>query len=159
MRRGAAVVAAHQTVGEVAARARLRAFLAGPVAQYAARRDFPAEPATSGLSENLTYGEIGPREVWHDGMRARHDGAVGAETFLKELAWREFSYHLLHHFPALDRDSWRAGWDEFPWAADNPDAERWRRGMTGEPLVDAGLREMYVTGGCTTGCGWWWQAI
>jgi deoxyribodipyrimidine photo-lyase len=62
------------------------------------------------------------------------------------LGWREFSYHLLHHFPALDRESWRAGWDDFPWRGDNPDAERWRRGMTGEPLVDAGMREMYVTG-------------
>ncbi|MBP9185327.1 MAG: deoxyribodipyrimidine photo-lyase [Fuscovulum sp.] len=146
MRRGAAVCLAHQTVGEGAARARLAAFLAGPVERYRDGRDFPDRAVTSGLSENLTYGEIGVREVWHAGMRARDEGAGGAETFLKEVAWREFSYHLLHHFPAMDRESWRAGWDEFPWAADNPEAERWRRGMTGEPLVDAGMREMYVTG-------------
>ena len=146
MRRGAAVCLAHQTVGEGAARARLAAFLAGPVERYRDGRDFPDRAVTSGLSENLTYGEIGVREVWHAGMRARDEGAGGAETFLKEVAWREFSYHLLHHFPAMDRESWRAGWDDFPWRSDNPEAERWRRGMTGEPLVDAGMREMYVTG-------------
>ena len=146
MRRGAAVCLAHQTVGEGAAQARLAAFLAGPVERYRDGRDFPDQAVTSGLSENLTYGEIGVRTVWHAGMRARDEGAGGAETFLKEVAWREFSYHLLHHFPAMDRQSWRAGWEEFPWAADNFAAERWRRGMTGEPLVDAGMREMYVTG-------------
>ncbi len=146
MRRGAGVVLPHQTVGEAAATDRLAAFLAGPVARYGARRDFPAETATSGLSENLTYGEIGVRTVWHAGMRARDEGAPGAETFLKEVVWREFSHHLLHHFPAMERESWRPGWEDFPWRGDNPEAERWRRGMTGEPLVDAGMREMYVTG-------------
>ena len=146
MLRGAGVVLPHQTVGEAAATDRLAAFLAGPVARYGARRDFPAETATSGLSENLTYGEIGVRKVWHAGMRARDEGASGAETFLKEVVWREFSYHLLHHFPAMERESWRPGWEDFPWRGDNAEAERWRRGMTGEPLVDAGMREMYVTG-------------
>lgn len=146
MRRGAAVVGPHQTVGEAAALDRLAAFVERGIARYGADRDRPDLPATSGLSENLTYGEIGVRTVWHAGMRARDDGAAGAETFLKEVVWREFSYHLLHHFPAMERESWRAGWEDFPWRPDNADAERWRRGMTGEPLVDAGLREMYVTG-------------
>jgi deoxyribodipyrimidine photo-lyase len=146
MRRGAAVMLPHQTVGEAAARGRLAAFIDGPVAAYREGRDFPARAVTSGLSENLTYGEIGLREVWQAGMRAREEGAAGAETFLKEVAWREFSYHLLHHYPAMARDSWREGWEGFPWRGDNPQAERWRRGVTGEPLVDAGLREMYVTG-------------
>ena len=146
MRRGAAVVAAHQAVGERAARDRLAAFLAGPVARYREDRDFPALVATSGLSENLTYGEIGVREVWHAGMQARDEGAAGAETFLKEVVWREFAWHLLHHFPALAAKSWKPGWEAFPWRGDNADAMRWRHGMTGEPLVDAGMREMYVTG-------------
>ena len=146
MQRGAAVVGPHQVVGEAAARERLKGFLAGPLARYREGRDFPALPATSGLSENLTYGEIGIREVWHRAMQARQDGVAGAETFLKELGWREFAYHLLHHFPALSAKSWRAGWEDFPWQGDNPPAMRWRQGMTGEPLVDAGMREMYVTG-------------
>ncbi|MFZ1470354.1 MAG: deoxyribodipyrimidine photo-lyase [Paracoccaceae bacterium] len=146
MRCGAAVMAPHQTVGEAAARDRLAAFLAGPVQRYREDRNTPALDATSGLSENLTYGEIGVREVWHAGMQARDTGAAGAEHFLKEVVWREFAYHLLHHFPKLAETSWKPGWQDFGWQGDSADAERWRRGMTGEPLVDAGLREMYVTG-------------
>jgi deoxyribodipyrimidine photo-lyase len=116
------------------------------VARYAELRDFPGIAGTSRLSENLTYGEIGIRAVWHAGLRARDEGKAGAESFLRELAWREFSYHLMHHTPEITKANWKPEWDAFPWRGDNPDAERWRRGMTGEPFVDAGLREMYVTG-------------
>lgn len=146
MVRGAEVVAGHVAVGEAAAEARLSAFMAGPVADYAGARDFCARPGTSRLSENLTYGEIGPRRVWHAAMRAFHDGAAGAETFLKELVWREFAAHLMYHTPHIGHANWREDWDGFPWRADNSDAEAWRRGMTGEPFVDAAMREMYVTG-------------
>ena len=146
MNRGAAVVARYQMVGEAAARARLQRFLAGPVEGYADRRDFPGEMETSGLSENLTYGEIGVREVWHAGLRARDEGKAGAEAFLRQLGWREFSTHLIHHTPEIVSQNWKPGWDRFPWRGDNGDAERWRRGMTGEPFVDAAMREMYVTG-------------
>lgn len=147
MRRGAAVVAAHQRVGEEAALARLEAFAEGPMAAYAAMRDIPAETdATSGLSENLAWGEIGPRSIWHRGWRAMAEGNAGAETFLKELVWREFAWHLAYHYPAILTESWKDGWQHFPWRGDNADAEAWRRGRTGEPFVDAAMREMYVTG-------------
>lgn len=146
LNRGAAVLAKHACVGEAAALARLDRFLAERIARYSERRDFPAEPATSGLSENLTYGEISPRRIWHGGLRARQEGAAGAEHFLKELVWREFAWHLFFHFPALDRDNWREEWNGFPWRGDNDQAEAWRRGLTGEPFVDAAMRQMYVTG-------------
>lgn len=146
MNRGAGAVAGYQAVGEAAARAKLGRFLEGLVETYAKRRDFPGVDGTSRLSENLTYGEIGIRAVWHAGLRARDEGRAGAESFLRELAWREFSYHLMHHTPQITRANWKPDWDAFPWRGDNPDAERWRRGMTGEPFVDAAMREMYVTG-------------
>lgn len=146
MNRGVAVVLPNQAVGEVAARDRLQRFVAGPIGAYAQARDFPGQAGTSRLSENLTYGEIGVREVWHAGMRARDEGAAGAEAFLRELGWREFAYHLVHHTPQITRTNWRPEWDGFPWRGDSPDAERWRKGMTGEPFVDAAMREMYVTG-------------
>lgn len=146
MRRGAAVVLAYQRVGEAAALDRLDRFLAGPIDGYKERRDFCAEEATSGLSENLAWGEIGPRTIWAAGSRARHEGMRGAEHFLKELVWREFAYHLMYHSPQILARNWREEWDKFPWRGDSPEAERWRRGMTGEPMVDAALREMYVTG-------------
>lgn len=146
MRRGAAVVLPFQRVGEAAALDRLHAFTSTKIAAYKARRDFLAEDATSGLSENLAWGEIGPRTIWHAGLRAMEQGAAGAEHFLKELAWRDFAWHLLHHFPQMDRQNWRPDWDSFPWAGDSPEAEAWRRGLTGEPVVDAAMRQVYVTG-------------
>lgn len=138
MDRGAAVVGRHVVVGEAAAARRLRDFLEGPAEHYARGRDRPDRAGTSGLSENLTWGEISPRSVWH--------AATGEEAFLRELGWREFAAHLHWHEPELDRRNWRREWDGFPWRRDNADAEAWRRGMTGEPMVDAGMRELFVTG-------------
>jgi deoxyribodipyrimidine photo-lyase len=98
MNRGGAVVAAYQRVGEDKALARLEAFSQSAMAAYAADRDLPGlTAATSGLSENLAWGEIGPRSIWHRGWRAMAEGNAGAETFLKELVWREFAWHLMYH--------------------------------------------------------------
>ncbi|WP_238365418.1 cryptochrome/photolyase family protein [Mesobacterium pallidum] len=149
MRRGAAVMAEHATVGEKAAQARLGGFTGQKIDAYKDKRDMVAEDGTSGLSENLTYGEITPHQCWHAGQRAREEqSGRGPETFLKELAWREFAYHLLHHFPKLATDNWRDEWDAFPWKEDQRIAEikAWKQARTGIPLVDAALREMYVTG-------------
>lgn len=146
MNRGAGIVAPRQRVGEAEARARVRGFLDAAVEAYVRGRDRPAEDGTSRLSQNLALGEIGVREVWHAAAQAMDRGAAGAETFLKELGWREFAYHLMHHTPHIVTDHWRREFDRFPWRGDNEDAERWRRGMTGEPFVDAAIREMYVTG-------------
>jgi deoxyribodipyrimidine photo-lyase len=146
MDRGGAVVRPWQAVGEAAAQARLAAFLAGPIGDYAAARDFPARSGTSRLSENLTHGEIGPRRVWHAAMARWQAGQAGAETFLKELVWREFAWHLMYHTPTLATANWKPEWDAFPWRGDNPEAAAWRRGRTGVAFVDAAMREMYVTG-------------
>ncbi len=146
MRRGAAVVRPYQQVGEAAAMARLAAFIDIKADGYKLQRDFLAQDASSGLSENLTYGEISPRQIWHAGQRALHEGAAGAEHFLKELVWREFAWALMHHTPHIAHTNWRPEWEGFGWRADNPDAEAWRRGQTGEPVVDAAMRQMFVTG-------------
>lgn len=148
MRRGAAVVAGHVTVGERAASARLADFTEHRIADYKARRDFPGEGATSGLSENLTYGEISVRTCWHAGLHAMHEGKAGAEHFLKELVWREFAYHLIHHTPHITERNWREEWEAFPWEEDErrADIRAWKRGRTGVGFVDAAMREMYVTG-------------
>jgi deoxyribodipyrimidine photo-lyase len=146
MQRGADVVLSHQRVGEKAAHDRLAWFIAGPVDDYVRARDMCAEEGTSGLSQNLALGEIGARTVWHAGMRAWHEGKRGAEVFCKEVVWREFAYHLMFHTPHITTGNWKPEWDSFPWRGENPDADRWKQGMTGEPFVDAAMREMYVTG-------------
>jgi deoxyribodipyrimidine photo-lyase len=146
MRRGAAIVGKHICVGEAAAAKRLADFIDTRVADYKAARDFMSVDATSRLSENLTYGEISARTCWHEGWRAVHDGKAGAEHFLKELVWREFAYHLAYHTPHIIDQNWRPEWDAFPWSDGGDDVLRWRQGRTGIELVDAAMREMYVTG-------------
>lgn len=147
MRRGAEGLLAHCTVGERAAANRLSAFIEDDVADYVTNRDLPAVKGTSGLSENLTYGEISPRVCWHAGWQALHDGKSDAEVFLKELVWREFAYHLAHHTPRIVSDNWRPEWDSFPWnTEETKEVIAWKQGRTGIQFVDAAMREMYVTG-------------
>ena len=147
MRRGAGVIARHALpAGEAAAEARADAFLAGPVAGYDAARNRCDTAGTSGLSAHLSLGEIGPRRLWHGAARAEAEGRTGALTFRKELVWREFAHHLMFHFPHMAQRNWKPDWDRFPWAGDSDLAEAWRQGRTGEPFVDAAMREMYVTG-------------
>ncbi|MBO9449200.1 deoxyribodipyrimidine photo-lyase [Tropicibacter sp. R16_0] len=147
MNRGAGVLAQFACVGEQRAHDRLTTFLGNRVDDYAKNRDFPAIDATSRLSENLAWGEIGPRTIWHAGQRVLQEGRPGAEKFLKEVVWREFAYHLIYHTPQIATKNWRPEWDSFPWSeAENGDVLRWKQGRTGIPLVDAAMRELYVTG-------------
>ncbi|HBZ44745.1 MAG TPA: deoxyribodipyrimidine photolyase [Maritimibacter sp.] len=148
MRRGADVVAKYTRAGESAAQSRLGAFIGSKVADYKDRRDFPAEDATSGMSEYLTYGEISPRALWAAGQRAIEAGKAGAEHFVKEVVWREFAYHLMYHTPRILTDNWREEWDRFPWREDERlgEVKAWKQGRTGVRFVDAAMREMYVTG-------------
>lgn len=148
MDRGAAVVAEHATVGESAASHRLGAFMVHGVEDYSRQRDLLGQEGTSGLSENLTYGEISIRSCWASGMRAREQGKDGAETWLQELVWRDFAHHLAFHTPQLVDGNWREEWDAFPWNEDERRSEviAWKRGKTGMAVVDAAQREMFVTG-------------
>jgi len=146
MDRGAGVVQAHLCVGERAAQDRLALFARDRIAEYAQARDQMGRDGCSGLSENLTYGEISPLALWHSARRAMEEGKPGAETFLKEVVWREFAYHLIYHTPHITQQSWRAGWERFPWQDEDRDTLRWKQGRTGIEIVDAAMRELYVTG-------------
>jgi deoxyribodipyrimidine photo-lyase len=103
----------------------------------------PGQPGTSRLSPHLHWGEISPRTLWH---ATRSRSGSGAESCLREVGWREFSCHLLHHEPLLPQRNLRGEFDSFPWADDAAGLARWQRGETGYPIVDAGLRELWATG-------------
>jgi deoxyribodipyrimidine photo-lyase len=137
------------TPGEAGAAARLEAFLGDRLDGYAAGRDHPALDPGSRLSPHLHWGEIGPRQVWartEAFVHAQGRGQGDADKFLTELGWREFNHHLLLHFPRIGSDSFREAFDAFPWRRDPGGLEAWRRGRTGYPLVDAGMRELWATG-------------
>lgn len=147
MRRGAEVVRPFVQLGEEAAQQRLDLFLNQKVDAYDTDRDRPDRDGTSCLSENLALGEISPRQCWHAALRKREEGSKGAETFMKELAWREFAYHLLWHTPHIATGNWKPDWDKFPWnEAETDEVIAWKQGRTGIQFVDAAMRELYVTG-------------
>lgn len=130
---------------------RLQRFLSEVLTGYAESRDRPDRMGTSRLSPHLHFGEIGPRQVWHAVgervRRARTAGATrGAETYLRELGWREFAYHLLFHFPHTTDRPLRPEFAAFPWRKNAGSRWAWQRGQTGYPVVDAGMRELWATG-------------
>lgn len=138
------------TPGEQGARRRLEGFLADALANYADGRDRPDLDQTSRLSPHLHWGEISPVQCWtaiRSVMAAAH-GRLDrpGEKFLSELLWREFSCHLLHHWPDLPGKAFQEKFDSFPWRDDRQALSAWRRGETGYPIVDAGLRELWATG-------------
>ena len=132
------------TPGEAGAQARLEAFLDGGLADYVEGRDRPAEAVTSRLSPHLAWGEISPTQVFAAARRLGHTGARA--KFLSELGWREFAHHLLHRRPDMATRNFSDGIDGFPWRDDPKGLGAWRRGMTGYPIVDAGMRELWATG-------------
>jgi deoxyribodipyrimidine photo-lyase len=119
--------------GEAGARRQLRRFRP---ADYRQRRDFPAVAGTSRLSPHLHFGEISPRPVWE----------TGNVDFQRQLIWREFAHHLLFHFPHTIDQPLRPEFAKFPWSKTGKRLEEWKRGRTGFPLVDAGMRELWTTG-------------
>ncbi len=141
-------------VGEAGARRRLDTFLDGEVARYATGRNLPGIDGTSRLSPHLHHGELSPRRVVVETLRGRSPEALGGDelSFVKEIVWREFSAMLLYHYPDTRRAPLDRRFERFPWAdelGDEPTArglEAWRRGRTGVPIVDAGMRQLYATG-------------
>ncbi len=136
--------------GELGAHKRLRDFLKATIDGYATGRDRPDEDHTSRLSPHLRFGEIGPHQVWRAARHAEDAGEAPArdvQKFLSELAWRDFSYHLLYHDPQMGRVSWRRQFEDVDWrSGSKAELEAWRRGRTGYPIVDAGMRQLWSTG-------------
>ena len=135
------------TPGEDGARARLEDFLSEALDGYADGRDFPGKESTSRLSPHLAFGEISPFQIWAATEENRDDApARDFTTFRKEVVWREFSWHLLVNFPDLRTKNYNSDFDAFPWRAPGEELERWQKGMTGYPFIDAGMRQLWQTG-------------
>ncbi len=136
--------------GERAARGRLKSAIAGTIQHYAAKRDFPAADGTSRISQDLRFGLVSIRTVYAEAMKARASanaaGMAGIDVFIKELAWREFYFAILHHFPNVLDEEFNADWRGLPWDEPGDRFEAWKQGRTGFPIVDAGMRELTATG-------------
>lgn len=137
------------TPGEVGAKANLDTFIEDGLKGYKDNRNIPSIIGTSRLSPHIKFGEISIRRVWN-AARARMGGApelaADGQTFLSELGWREFSTQLIYHYEDFPDESWKPDFRHFPWKADKDALIAWQKGMTGYPIVDAGMRELYATG-------------
>jgi deoxyribodipyrimidine photo-lyase len=137
--------------GTNAAIERLELFTSKAIESYGEARNFPALDGTSMLSAALAWGTIGIRTVWQATIEAMSQ-ARGLEaqesitTWRQELAWREFYWQALYHFPGLATGPHRSIWQKFPWSDDRSRFEAWCAGKTGYPIVDAAMRQLNETG-------------
>jgi deoxyribodipyrimidine photo-lyase len=137
------------TPGEAGAKQQLFDFIDDRLTDYADLRDRPDHRVTSELSPHLRFGEISPYQVWHSASHYAdaHPGqGKTASKFMSELGWREFAHHILFHAKDLRSVPLHGQFAHFPWDQDEKALERWQRGQTGFPIVDAGMRELWHTG-------------
>ena len=136
------------TPGEAGALEALEVFVEGALHGYREGRDRPDRTGTSRLSPHLHFGEVAPWRIAAAVRRARRAATdADAEAWLRQLGWREFAHHVLHHFPDTAARNLDARFDRFDWARGAPRlVEAWRHGRTGVPIVDAGMRELWKTG-------------
>lgn len=119
--------------------------------EYKNTRDFVGKKGTSKLSPHLRFGEVSPCQIWNEISTncklkdmAKKEG--GAETFLSEIAWREFFTHFLYFNETLPEQNYQKKFDNFKWLDDKEGLKAWKKGKTGYPIVDAAMRELYRTG-------------
>ncbi len=136
--------------GEQGAQRRLAEFVEHALTDYSIARNQPALDGVSRLSPHLHFGEISPRQIVSEVQRATADHAleqVGAEHYLRELGWREFAHHVLHHWPHTPDQPLQPRFERYPWRGDYEALlTAWQQGRTGYPLVDAGMRQLWATG-------------
>ena len=131
-------------ISEAAANNTFNNFLKNGANNYSEGRNFPSKNNVSKLSAYLHWGQISPFRVWHESknqMLGSHK-----ETFLSELGWREFSYHLLYHYPNINKKNLKIQFDKLDWNVNEQLLLKWKKGKTGFPIVDAGMRELWKTG-------------
>jgi deoxyribodipyrimidine photo-lyase len=137
------------TPGEDGAHRRLEEFCGEWLGRYDQGRDRPDLPASSRLSPHLHFGEVSPRQCLFAARNAVIDqpqAAKSADSFIREIGWREFAHHLLHHYPHTPEHPLDARFERFPWRENDDLLRAWQQGRTGFPIVDAGLRELWTSG-------------
>jgi deoxyribodipyrimidine photo-lyase len=143
-------LAAHWEVGETAAMERLSLFLDDSVENYKVGRDLPGVDGSSSLSAYLAFGQISPRQIWYHSMKAaelRGGPSSDMMCYLREIGWRDFCTHLLFHRPEMTTEPLQQKFTAFPWyEGQSEKLTAWQKGLTGFPIVDAGMRQLWQTG-------------
>ena len=127
------------------AQKKINSFLENNFNGYCETRNFPSIDGTSKLSPYLHYGQISPNQIFYELSKSGHENWKSSQ-FLAEIGWREFGYYLMFHFPNTINEPLRNEFNKFPWIKNDLLFESWKKGITGYPLVDAGMRELWETG-------------
>lgn len=134
--------------GEKGAQTTLKKFIKNSLKGYEKNRDNIGVVGTSRLSPYLHFGEISIWQVWNAIKQAgsKKHLTEDANAFLRQLLWREFAYHLLWHFQQLPKKNFKPEFNRFKWKKNKKQLVAWQKGLTGYPIVDAGMRELWHTG-------------
>ncbi len=115
------------------------------IKDYGTTRDFPSIEGTSKLSPYIKHGQIHVSTIWQKCNEIKSKG-TGYRKYINEIGWREFAHSLINYFPEFLKGNYRKEFDRFPWVKNDKLLKAWKSGMTGYPIVDAGMRELYETG-------------
>ena len=123
----------------------LNELIENKIKDYGTTRDIPSVEGTSKLSPYIKHGQIHVASIWKKCSEIKSKG-IGYRKYINELGWREFSHSLINYFPEFLKGNYRKDFDKFPWVKNDRYLKAWKTGMTGYPIVDAGMRELYETG-------------
>ena len=122
----------------------LKKFIELRIENYPNARNYPNIIGTSKLSPFIKHGQIHVETIWNECLKLKKK--IGINKFLAEIGWREFNHSLINNFPYMLKGNYSKKFDKFPWEKNLKFFSAWRKGLTGYPIVDAGMRELYATG-------------
>ncbi|CAN1598296.1 PhrB Deoxyribodipyrimidine photolyase [Candidatus Pelagibacterales bacterium] len=123
----------------------LNNFINKSIENYAIDRDIPSIEGTSKLSPYLKFGQISVHKIMQKCLEIKNK-KIGYRKYINEIGWREFCHSLLHNFPEMEKNNLRKDFNNFKWNKNEKLLLKWKKGLTGYPIVDAGMRELYETG-------------
>ena len=123
----------------------LQNFIKDRLENYSEGRNLPHITGTSKLSPFIKFGQIHVQTIWDECLKKKPK-TIGTSKFLAEIGWREFNHSLINHFPHMLKNNYSKKFDKFPWEKNSKFLSEWKKGLTGYPIVDAGMRELYSTG-------------
>ncbi len=121
----------------------LKSFINNRIENYSNDRNYPSLIGTSKLSPYIKHGQIHVETIWEECSKIKKKGI---NKFLAEIGWREFNHSLINNFPHMLKGNYSTKFDKFPWEKNKKFLIAWKNGLTGYPIVDAGMRELYSTG-------------
>ena len=123
----------------------LKEFISNRISKYGVDRDYPSINGSSKLSPYIRNGQIHVAAIYEKSSKDIKKN-ISIRKYINELGWREFSHSLINYFPQMLKGNLRKEFDRFPWEKNSKNLKAWKQGMTGYPIVDAGMRELYETG-------------